>query len=544
MFRMRLIVCLCAVGLLAGCSGKAGPGSDPASPQAAPLPAAPAGAPAAPSPGAEPAPPAAARTEADGLFPVKDLQVHFGISDYLKAVVKTPEYLLAEQDRRIAVANGRPYAQWILNDQGVWRPDPKGGGALLRYLPAKLKPEVWKQVSGDAEVWFRLEKPAKEHGCYAPPPLNSPLGEACWQLTVLNRGERLTYLFAPGFGPIEARAENYGKPEDSFYKDAILGEDRALTREERLALVVQIPRPTGKPAPVQPATDADFEATISRFPGVRSVKADLDGDGRMETVRGQLDRWSAAALDFLSDEGKLLGRSWSYSSNAFLYTLARFDGEKQTRLYGLERSAHGTDTAFYTQITAGAQWRYYAWSFDGKANTPASRLRTSADGTVTIEWDMDDPARHTRIREYKGGKRVAERFAPTGPTLVYPAAHKELLQAAFVARWMGLTDELPRYFASPEAAQAFARHSFMQGSLVDRPGAVEFATASITDLPKCVLTTKPAAVLAGGATPFFATWGGYEWWGHGWGQVEFGADSQGRLTIRKLTVEGSCRGSL
>ncbi|HYG58675.1 MAG TPA: hypothetical protein VD902_11515, partial [Symbiobacteriaceae bacterium] len=120
---------------------------------------------------------------AAGLFPPSDWQVSFAIRDHgTTADYTVVEELLRDGVRVVATQNGSPYVTWVLNQAGLWRLDPRGGGALLRYLPAELQDGMaWKQVSGGADVWFRLNRATECAGQAA--------GAKCWTVTVLNRGE-------------------------------------------------------------------------------------------------------------------------------------------------------------------------------------------------------------------------------------------------------------------------------------------------------------------------------------------------------------------
>jgi hypothetical protein len=136
---MTLVLCLAA-----GCSGpKAAP---PATVDTPP--------PAVESP-KPPAPDLAA-----GFMPADDETLTFVLNDQT-----VTEYSLRDGDRFVAVQDGAVYATWFRRDDGLWRPDPKGGGALLRYLPPVLQEGLtWKQRSGDADVWFSLNRGSTDLG--------------------------------------------------------------------------------------------------------------------------------------------------------------------------------------------------------------------------------------------------------------------------------------------------------------------------------------------------------------------------------------------
>ncbi len=199
---------------------------------------------------------------AASLFPAADRQVIFEVTDRGQEPYRVTEELIRDGDRVIATYNGSPYIRWVLNDGGVWRVDPRGGGALLRYLPATLTgSETWKQTSGDAEVWFRLRE--TEGRCVIP---GEPAPAECWELTVLNRGEMTVFRFASGIGPVEALAENWADPALSFIKKALETRPGALAEETRTTYLNH-PFPAGAESPVVPVTAGDFEAAVAHMRG-------------------------------------------------------------------------------------------------------------------------------------------------------------------------------------------------------------------------------------------------------------------------------------
>lgn len=186
----------------------------------------------------------------------------------------------------------------------------------------------------------------------------------------------------------------------------------------------------------------------------------------------------------------------------------------------------------------------YGWDIKSPG-TAATRVSADSDGRVTVEWEMGDPAGHTRVRQYQleaaertpGVKRISQEYRPTAASLAYPGEPLQVLRAAFVARWFGLADELPRYFASPEAARAFQADDRISEPNYG-PGTVTFAR--VTGEKRCDVQTTPAALAADGTAPFLAHCSGCEWMANAWGTVAFGTDAAGRPVIRSLTLDGAC----
>jgi len=478
------------------------------------------------------------------LFPDRDWLISFRVQDYLQESSGQEEHLLRDGDRVVAVANDKPYAQWLITNHGVWRPDPKGSGVLLRFLPPALKHgETWRQRAGNADVWFRLEKSRE----YCLTPDNHPAEGKCWDVTVLNSGERTKFTFAPGLGVIKALSVNYANPDDSFDKDSVRVKTDTLATEKRTAYLGRAVRPSFKEEDVIQGTEAEFWAAVARLPGVQSVEADLEGDGSKETVLGQLDEWSAAPMDVLDESGRLLGSTRVTGYDGHRISLVRFDGDQRTRLLRMTRINTSTSFVGMTDILARPNWiedHTRGWDYKSEG-TLADRVKVAPNGVITVEWDMGDPAGHTRFREYRAKdiEIVSERFVPTRTTLVYPTTPNDLLQAVFVARWMGIEDEIPRYFATSEGSRAFAESDAISRPNYE-PGTTSFVKVTVESQAGCHLNTEPAPLGKDGTAPFLAEWSGYEWWGAVWGKVTFASNVEGRLVIQNLTIDGNCSSSL
>lgn len=258
--------------------------SEPAQAQPAPPPSQP----AAPPPTSQAAPNPPPGEEGAGLFPAADTQ--FTCALYEGGSLDRPpvvEEWLRDGHRIVATYNGKPYVTWLLSDTGVWRQDPKGGGQLLRYLPPTLAEQTWKQVSNGAEVWFRLSK--KDHFDAG----------AIWTLTVINRGEKTTYTFIPGYrpGPSQASALNYPNFAASFEKVCDIAKSGALSREQRAAYLAQPQPDPARMAPVVPVTADEFRQALGRL----ALPVDFDGDGKPESLYPEGD-----AVRVVNPAGSLL----------------------------------------------------------------------------------------------------------------------------------------------------------------------------------------------------------------------------------------------
>jgi len=178
------------------------------------------------------------------------------------------------------------------------------------------------------------------------------------------------------------------------------------------------------------------------------------------------------------------------------------------------------------------------WGLKHADTTPATRASFIEHGRLVVEWDMGDPARHTRIREYEldleqgGVSIVQERYVPEGSGLVYPASPEDVLRAAHTAATLGLSDELPRYFTSPDVAEAFRA--------AVRPSPYEVTWIELARVKEyqeyCVPVTQPAKVGEDGSAPFLITVSGQIWVDTMEGMVWFDSDEAGRTVIRDFQV--------
>lgn len=533
---LAVLIAACSKGSASDVASDSAPAPNPAPPQEQ---ASPAKASPAPTIGHEGA----------ALFPANDLPVAFTVRDrFAQQVVRVEEHLLRDGERLAAVADGKVYAVWQIRPDGVWRLDPHNPTTSLRYLPATLADGLyWRQRSGDADVWFRLQERTEcSH--------NVP---SCWELVVLNRGERTVFRFLRGIGPIHASADNWAEPARSFEKHK---EDRPpagpLSGAERQRLLGSVAAPPD-PAPVAEVSAEQFEEAVYQAlkaaqPALQVLRVDLNGDGRRDLVRARFGEWSESPAEFYQADGTYVGEP-RHLSGAWRIEEVRFQGMRRPAFLQQARIDRGLTVVGI--LTARGNPDMNRWSMVGtfgwapkSQGTPGDRVHWTDDGTITVEWDLGDPARHTRTTVYKwyedqaqnwsGVRRASVTYRPEGKELVRPTTPQGVLQAAFVAHWLGFSDELPRYFATPEAAAAFAAEV-----RITKPdyGPGTTALGNVTP-PKARETcgANVAQVEPAGPGPhgFGATWGGYEWCDGVWGTVTFSLDTPGRPLIRAIKLEG------
>jgi hypothetical protein len=481
-----------------------------------------------------------ATVSAAALLPSKDQHLAFLVTDRGKEPVTINEELIREGDRIVAVYGGVPYATWLLRDDGLWRQDPKGGGALLRYLPKELRDgDAWVQESAGASVWFRVTK--ARSACPTLPGDARP--EQCWWLTVVNRGEQTELLFASGLGPIYAYDENWQDPSASFVKQAAEIGPGKLAGGARSQYIAKAPATTSQPAEAKAATAAEFQAELARLQPKESRPLDLNGDGQLETVRGTLESWTASPVLVFREDGSTLAHLEPAQGQMrvrvvqvkgrplLLYESGQPDAPHELRVL----------RAVATQFIAGTD----EWSmggFEGMVNfTTASRVIIADDGLLTADWDMGDPARHTWVRRWQVGEQGLEprdrQFRPQGSSLTYPADPQGVLAAAIFAKLHHLDSELPLYFTTSDVTAPLTGDRrigepepggtpTVQMGVVTPPGPSEFAAK-----------VKPAPLGPDYTTGFAAGWGGYQWGALAWGSVTFGP-ANGRTVITRLTIDG------
>ncbi|HWI62617.1 MAG TPA: hypothetical protein VNT75_12300 [Symbiobacteriaceae bacterium] len=517
----------------------------------------------APAPAAEARPgerPAGGGTPAASLFPAKDWSIRYAIWEGTTGAVilegpeaMTPvsadEDLIRDGDRIVVTQNGKVYATWHINQDGVWRRDPKGGGALLRYLPPKLENGLaWKQQSGDAEVWFKLTY--GRTGCRMS---HNPI--ECWSLTVLNRGEQITFGFREGTGPEGARALNWNRLADSYQKHEVDHKAGSLTPEQRTAFLKQGEAAPSGPLPaVTAVTPEEFDrvAGAARFaarPGAPVTRVDADGDGPQEWLQGAVGEWTREPVTLFSPDKAFLAEQGTGPSAGFRLQPVTFPGFKQT--FFLVQFGRGIELLQYQD---GRLARLAGWD---RIVPPSGPLPVDSgitidrvevkDGVIRVEWVVPNPPSYTRVREYRPVELRGAIFVqpvrttylpPANP--VYPNTGPSLLAAAFVSYWTpGLEELTARYFASPEAAGSF-KPLKPKAELLTHDVTVEFGTvapATDPDSPPKVTPAKPVP----GSPIGFSVWARDGAVSSGlisvWGKVTL-ADHAGRLLIQSLTIEG------
>ncbi|MFZ5817664.1 MAG: hypothetical protein ACOY93_20615 [Bacillota bacterium] len=466
--------------------------------------------------------------------------------------VPAPEHLLREGDRVVAVQDGKANAVWHIRPDGIWRADPRNGRTLLRYLPAELTDGLyWSQQSGDSVVWFRL---AKVDNCLHQIP-------TCWEVVVLNRGERTVFRFAEGRGPVYAGADNWAEPARSFHK--YLNDQRLpapLPAEARTRLLQNLAQPPS-PAPVvartaeQFAEEAVYLTLKQARPNLEVLRLDLNGDGKPEFVVGRFGQWSTTQVAFYQADGSRIGSENSVEGTEYRVEQLHFKGMRRPAFLIQSRRTDGTGGGV-TAVTARENEYMKSWTMEGvygwglkSSGTRADRVTWTEDGTITVEWDLKDPAGHTLVTVYtwfedpkgqwSGVTRNSVTYRPEGKELLYPSTPQDVLQAAFVARWLGLSDELPRYFATPESAALFAAEKRISAPDYG-PGSVQIGKVTTPkERQSCGAEVQQVEPEGPGPHTFGATWGGFEWCAGVWGTVTFATDRQGRAVIEAIRLEGA-----
>lgn len=280
-------------------------------------------------------------------------------------------------------------------------------------------------------------------------------------------------------------------------------------------------------------------------PVAGAVPADLDGDGAPEWIRGLTDTWTADPVEIYDAQGEKL-LTWETFGWERKVSLHSLPGQPRAVLLEWRRFEDGQTAvgiqAFVRRSGTFAHDRLYGWGLKHAETTPAHRASFTEDGALLVEWDMGDPARHTRIRRYalnleQGSVAIVEeRFVPEGSDLVYPEAPEAVLHAAQIAAAYRLEDELPRYFASTDVAGAFLE------AIPPWPyevTGVELASVTAFD-EYCVPTIEPAQPDADGKAPFVVWLAGQINLIVKVGTVWFETDDAGRTIIRDFRLDEGC----
>lgn len=521
----------------------------------------------APTPPAKQAPalPPADKVPAAALFPSEDISLTFGIWDEGANPVDVTETLVRDGNRVAAAYNGRVYLTWHLLESGAWRRDPKGGGALLRYLPPVLKEGLaWKQKSGDAEVWFKLNRAAAPCLKYYEKP---PEGD-CWQLAVLNRGEWSGFRFSAGnpVGPNQASAVVWGEVANSFEKNLSSNwQNPPPTKAVREEILTRTePSPTGSLPAVTEVSLAEFRAEVMRQlvasqPGRPTTEIDLNLDGQMDLIRGTLGEWTDQPLEFFRSDGTRLGKFTATEAGQQRATLRTLAGDKRPYFVYEIGDPHGRrriSIMGYEESFNKGGAVVMGWGFEPKFFlTYGTSWDLAPDNTFTVVWRLGDAARHARVStwtitgfrgESRGfGPGIASlkhrQFKPEGAELVYPDDPRGVLEAAFFAFWFDLNEEMGRYFANPEAQAAMRalkgkvpQPTYAPGTVtIGRLGPATRENQYMAPVPS--ITAGPVA--EDGSVEFKANWNGYEFLASAWGKAVFARDGQGRWQIKSLRFD-------
>lgn len=483
---MRVLVLLTLVVFLAGCSRPAPESPPPVSPPPPPTAEAPRD------------PPAVRR-----LFPLTGSRLQY-LRDEQSPTVHE---LLTEQERIVVVRPGAPALEWRFDKMGAWLADPDAG-TLLRYLPVRLEAgTVWRQ----GDTWFRLDDGAATCRGLSWPASGRP---ACWDLVVLEQTRRTLWTFGEGYGPVRIQVDDWADPGASHVL--------RFTDRQEMAASVSYPAPAVEPLPLSQGDAAGFSAALAeRLRHAARLAHDMNADGIPELATAESENWVSAPLTIFRPDGSLLYRS--PERHGLLRASAAGD-----MLVVEYRPMDDVLYNYYTVLYMRDGQVEPVWGWGTKGSWAfAHRFRLEA-GEFVAEFDLGDPAGHTRVTRYRlepdnGYRRaagVSVAYVPSGSELVYPATPEGVLTAALVARWFGLGEELPRYFASPDGARVLAEHPEIKEPMF-LPGTVE-------------LTAPPSA---GGWADFTAVWNFYESSTRVLGRVRFGSDPGGRPVILELLLD-------
>jgi hypothetical protein len=457
------------------------------------------------------------------------------------------EAYVRDGDRLIGSYNGKVYVTWFITPEGVYRLDPKGK-VLLRYLPPVLPDDevAWKQTSGGEAVWFDLRRVGDCHG------YDALVKSACWSLTVLNRGERVSYLLGLGQGIIKAESANLVKPAESYTKD-LAGAGQTPPPAREVFLRDGARRPDGALPTVTAVEPAAFEAEAKALPikyGANVTAVDLDGDGKPEYLQGALGKWHREPLQLYRNDSSLVEHAfYSLPESPTVQHMAEVvtvPGLPQPALVyhaGQPDQAHQATVRFLRDGKLVGVWGW-APKTDLIWGTYVS---IEQDGTVVVTNAPAEMAGYTWVRRYRIVEEKTENWAPLRANLVgetvtvgaYPTEPDELLTAAFVAHWYKAPADLARYAPNEAVQQAMAaQQGFTRPNYVpDRAETGKLTWRTVGTPGTNVPEIAPAPPSADGSTEFLVTVGLYEGYNYWTGHVTFGKADDGRLIITAITFE-------
>jgi hypothetical protein len=318
-----------------------------------------------------------------------------------------------------------------------------------------------------------------------------------------------------------------------------------LAPDQRAALLAGAVSQDLPRSQVTEVTKEHFWNAGDRELGLRTVTADLDGDGRSERLRGLFDTWSMSDIEVFDADGRTVERitptNWAHK-----VTPIKLRQPDRTVFLEWRQYRPGmTEVGVRSLTLSNGTWKWQrrnGWGLKHADMTRGTRASLSPDGILTVEWDLGDPARHTRVRLYqlhldKGQVQiVSETFRPQGKELVYPSEPEGVLRAAYVAAINNLHEELPLYFASSVVKEAFQA---LSGRVPQELGSIQLVR---TEAPDQWCNTKQEPVKPGpdGTAPFLIQISGSPTIMATMGTVTFTKDDRGRLVIQRVEVTGRC----
>lgn len=475
----------------------------------------------APAPAPTPAPqePVAAPASSSKLLPQEGVHTFYLTEGFGGPSRPVEEEWVREGNRLLATqGGGRPYVTWLLEPDGVWRPDPQNPQVLLRYLPPELKDGlIWRQQSGSDWVWFRLRY------------VSEPYQE--WVLTVLNRGERSDWRFDRYTHQVAADS-----PKDPFAKMGVQDLAPIAVPAERKAEILAAAAllPTAK-APVAEGNAGAFVEAM-RAQGYTTKAIDFTGDSVNEVVMAAFDRPTWFNPELLNSQADVTAEIQFHGTRSL--QVVNLGG--RPRLVALNHFLGGSLQIAWFEV--GNEAWHVKWAQDIGPKligwTPATRAEALSDGRLRIEWEpLRDPAGHRRVRHLRLTEDghvewLDESWGPRGESLRDPQGPQELLQALFFTEWFGLYEEAARYFAGPAVAASFPS----QG----RPYAFAIEGEVGIGRVEANCQTVKEELPASGPIPFWALIGGYEGALVTRGTAQVGKAPDGRWVIESIELGETC----
>lgn len=433
-----------------------------------------------------------------------------------------PQYEVIEQwvhdgDRIVVARDGRPIWTWLVAADGVWAPDPKNPNVLLQYLPPNPRSGMaWRQQSGDAFVYFRLQAGPNEEA----------------QLTVLNRGERTDYWFHANILRIAEPSPDgprhwYG----SYMPEAV------PNREQILAAAPPLPERKGAIDEI----GSSFTSYLVNLPGIRRELYDIDGDGLMEQIVGALGVPSSTPIELYGPDGRFLSALGSFGiAKAEVVQI-----DHRPRLFLMK----GDRLEIHWFEHQGDGWipvqarelgpKFIGWTY-------ATQYRVRTDGRFEVEWEPGDPAGHRRIRTLQFGpdgkvQSLGDRWEAVDGELRAPTSPLAALNGLFFAiEFDRPAAEVTRYLAEPTLAAGLLDGKVKILNQFDGVD-VWFGTTK-PGMYGCEVVKSPPPDPAHWEelTPFVVNVQQYEGGSTLVGRASFEQEPDGRVLIKQLVVDGQC----